>query len=119
MSADIHSPFELLEPPSGGADKLRARLAAGEPGPFVAEWVSAFSLVALAVLVASLYLGSSPPEPSPAVAAHAPMLDAPEFDRLLGREPEIQLIRVELDQEPIQAEEVESTDPRVRIYQLL
>lgn len=109
--------FELFEPPRGGVEKLRARLV--EPAadvPFVARPVAAISLVAVAALAASLYFVPQLREPA---AAAESMLEAPQFDRLLGREPQVVPISVQLNQQPTRAEEVESTDPKVRIYQLL
>jgi hypothetical protein len=108
--------FELLDPPHGGIEKLRARLAEQHDGPHVARPLAAFSLLALAALAASFYFLPDPREPE---VASESMLAAPEFDRLLGREWSVVPISVQVDQQPTAVEEVESTDPRVRIYRVL
>ena len=107
--------FELLEPPRGGVEKLRARLAEADAVPHVARPLAAFSLLALVALAVSLYWVSKPREPE----ATASLLEAPEFDRLLGREAPFVPISVQVDQQPAVAEEIESTDPKVRIYRVL
>jgi len=46
------------------------------------------------------------------------MIDAPEFDRLLGRELAAGLLTVDVNEQMVQAEPVPSSDPSVRIYRL-
>jgi hypothetical protein len=116
MNTDHGSLFELLEPPSGGVEKLRARLAEAHLGPVGASPLWAFSVLAVVALVALLYYLPDAPEPSP--LAGPSILEAPEFDRLLGRELLAVPISVQLNQQPVAAEEIESTDPKVRIYEL-
>jgi hypothetical protein len=108
--------FELLEPPRGGVEKLRARLAEPDAGPRIARPLAVFSVVAIFAIAASLHFLPEPREPAVAAAS---MLEAPEFDRLLGRELRVLPISIQRNEQPIAAEEVESTDPKVRIYELL
>ena len=106
--------FELLDPPRGGVEKLRARFAAADVGPRVSRPLAAFSLLVLAALAVSLYFVPEPREPEA-----ASMFDAPQFDRLLGRDAPVVPISVTVDRQPAAAEEMESTDPKVRIYRVL
>ena len=115
MQSDLDSPFEMLEPPPGGVERLRARLAAPEPvrGGL---GVAAAGVAALAVLVALLTLVSNEQRLDERDNA---ILQARELDRLLGREPPRVPLTVERDGQPQQTEELPSSDPRVRIYRAL
>lgn len=116
MSTEPESPFDLLEPPPGGIERMRARLA--EPARSQpAFWLSASSITALAVLFAFLAVISTELR-GPGVAADA-MLNAPQLDRLLGRELRFVPLTVEQDGKTIPTEELPSSDPRVRIYRIL
>lgn len=115
MQNDPESPFEMLEPPPGGVERMRARLAAPEPvqGGF---GIAAAGVAALVVLVALLALVASERHSRDADNA---ILAAPELDRLLGREAPPVPLTVERDGRPQQTEELPSSDPRVRIYRAL
>jgi len=118
MQSDPESPFELLDPPSGGVARMRARLAAPEPvrGGFR---LAVAGVAALAAFFALLAVISNERRGSDAGNA---ILAAPEFDRLLGREgtqhPPLPLT-VERDGRAVPTEELPSSDPRVRIYRML
>ena len=91
-----------------------------DPGP--CRRVSAlafFSLLALVALVASLYYMQRVRPSRRRLAADASMLEAPEFDRCSAGSRKSCRSAFSSNQQPIEAEEVESTDPKVRIYQLL
>jgi hypothetical protein len=116
MSTEPESPFVTLEPPPGGIERMRARLA--EPARSQsAVWLSASSIAALAILCAFLAVISTGLR-GPGVAADA-MLNAPQLDRLLGRESRFVPLTVEQDGKTIRTEELPSADPRVRIYRML
>ena len=108
--------FKILEPPPGGVERMRARLA--EPPQRAARFaLAAFSVAAALALAAVLVYRPIAP-PSPGVADNA-MLAAPELDRLLGRDTPPVPLTVKRDAEPVQLEELPSTDPQVRIYRML
>jgi len=114
MNRDDQPLFAVLEPPPGGAARLRERLlsdrssAARWPGTAIA------GLAALVTLCALLfYLPAQRGE-----RADAAMLEAPEFDRLLGRERAARPLIVDVNEHTVQAEAVPSSDPSVRIYRL-
>jgi hypothetical protein len=115
MQNDPESPFEMLEPPPGGVERMRARFAAPEPvqGGF---GIAAAGVAALAVLVALLALVSNDKQSGDADNA---ILASHELDRLLGREVQPVPLTVERDGRPQQTEELPSSDPRVRIYRAL
>jgi hypothetical protein len=115
MQSDPESPFELLEPPVGGVERMRARLAAPEPGQ-PGFGIAGAGIAALAVLVALLALVSNERHGSDADNA---VLAAPELDRLLGREAQPVPFTVERDGRRQQIEQLPSSDPRVRIYRTL
>jgi hypothetical protein len=115
MQTGPESPFELLDPPPGGVERMRARLA--DPSRvrhgigFAASSVGV--LAALIALLAIFSIETHGP------AADNPMLAAPELDRLLGREARTIPLTVERDGRALQIEELPSSDPRVRIYNVL
>ena len=115
MQNDPESPFELLEPPPGGVERMRARFAAPEPvrsgfGVAGAGVAAIAALVALLALVVGERHGRD---------ADNAILAAPELDRLLSREAQPMPLTVERDGQPQQIEELPSSDPRVRIYRTL
>jgi hypothetical protein len=116
MQSDPESLFEMLEPPPGGVERMRARFAAREPaGRGFA--VAAMGIAALAVLVALMALVSN--ERHGRDVADNAILEAHEFDRLLGREVQPVPLTVERDGRPQPMEQVPSSDARIRIYRAL
>lgn len=109
--------FDLFEPPPGGVERMRARFAKplqARVGPGLA----AFGVAAVAVLAALVVLlPMEPPPTSPTV--DSAILAAPELDRLLGRASQSLPLTVERDGQPVQTEELPSSDPQVRIYRVL
>ncbi|HZF29771.1 MAG TPA: hypothetical protein VE907_11665 [Gammaproteobacteria bacterium] len=108
--------FELLEPPAGGVERFFARLAQPEVRT-AGVGLAAFSVAALLALVAVLVYRPTAP-PSPGVADNS-IVAAPELDRLLGREAAPVPLTVKRDDQPVQIEELPSSDPQVRIYRVL
>ena len=108
--------FELLEPPPGGVERMRARF--GEPPRSRASFRLAAVGVAAALALAAVlvYLPIAPP--SSGVADNA-MVAAPELDRLLGRDTPPVPLTVKRGDHGVQIEELPSTDPQVRIYRML
>jgi hypothetical protein len=116
MQTERDALFELLEPPPGGVERMRARFAE-LPRSRVGFGMSAFGVAAVAVLAALVALLPNGPQP-PAIADNT-ILDAPELDRLLGRESAPAPLTVERDDQRVQIEELPSSDPQVRIYRVL
>jgi Mrp family chromosome partitioning ATPase len=116
MQTEPESLFELLEPPPGGVERMRARFA--EPWRARRGVVFAASGIAgLAALVALLAILSS--EMGGRTTADNALLAAPELDRLLGRESRPVPLTVERDGQAVQTEELPSSDARIRIYRVL
>lgn len=115
MQTEPESPFELLEPPPGGVERMRARLA--DPSR-VRQGIgfAASSVGVLAVLIALFAIFSIETH---GPAADNPILAAPELDRLLGREARTIPLTIERDGQVLQTEELPSSDPSVRIYNVL
>ena len=116
MQNEPESPFELLEPPPGGIERMRARLAE-PPRSRRGVGLAAAGVAAVAALAALLAVVST--EMRTRSAGDNAMLAAPELDRLLGREPRAIPLTVERDGQTVQTEELPSSDPRVRIYRVL
>lgn len=116
MQTERDALFELLEPPPGGVERMRARFA--EPAQArVGFAVPAFGVAAVAVLAVLVALLPHPDAP-PAVVANS-LLAAPELDRLLGRQSAPVPLSVERGDQRVQVEELPSSDPQVRIYRVL
>ena len=116
MQTEPESLFERLDPPPGGVERMRARLA--EPSRVPREFLLATSsVVALAALVALLAVLST--EMRGRNAADHAILASPELDRLLGRQTRSVPLTVERDGRILQTEELPSSDPRVRVYRVL
>ena len=115
MQTGPESPFEQLEPPPGGVERMRARFA--EPSRARhGVGLAASGVAALAALVAVLAVLST--EMRSRTAADT-MLAAPELDWLLGRKSQPIPLSVERDGQVVQTEELPSSDPRIRIYRVL
>jgi hypothetical protein len=125
--------FELLDPPPGGAQRLRALLLAA---PHAAEqpprWTGAASLATLTALLGAIYFGIAlPPMPlvtagsgaatriEPASDIAEGLLASPALDGLLGRIPLEAALSVRIDDRTVETEELPSSDPKVRIYRML
>jgi hypothetical protein len=116
MQTEPESLFELLDPPPGGVERMRARFA--EPARLRHGFgLAASGVASLAALVALLAVLSS--EMRGRSAGDDAILAAPELDRLLGREGRPMPLTVESDGRLLQTEELPSSDPLVRIYRVL
>jgi hypothetical protein len=115
MQNERDTVFELFEPPPGGVERMRARLAA-PLRPRMGVALAAFGVAALAALVVAALLPEG--AQAPAGGGNA-VFAAPELDRLLGRESRPLPLQVERDGQAVETEELPSSDPNVRIYRVL
>jgi hypothetical protein len=116
--------FRELEPPPGGAERFAQRLderAATRPSPRARVLAMAAAVAAVAVVTAVLLL-RQPGDAPPQVVATAPppveVYGAPEFDRLLGRSAQPAELMVMVNMEAAAVTEIETTNQKVRIYQI-
>jgi hypothetical protein len=121
---NIDALFKELEPPPGGAERFAQRLdeiAAARPSPRARVLAMAAAVAAVALVTAVLLL-RQPDDGTPTLVSDAPpsveVYGAPEFDRLLGRAaPPAQLV-VMVNMEEAAVTEIETTNQKVRIYQI-
>jgi hypothetical protein len=108
--------FRELEPPPGGAAKLRERLRASGDSQAVPAWWLGPVAVAVVAAVAVLAFRLVPD------AARSPeagsLIMAAEFDRLLRRPPEPYDLVVRRGAERIAVSELETRDPTVRVFHI-
>ena len=116
--------FKALEPPPGGAERFAQRLdeiAAERPSPRARVLAAAAAVAAVAVVTAVLLL-RQPDDPAPArVADTQPAVDiynSPELDRLLGRPSRPAELVVMVNMETANVTEIETTNEKVRMYQI-
>jgi hypothetical protein len=116
--------FRELEPPPGGAERFAQRLdeiAAERPSTRARALAMAAAVGAVALVTAILLLRPSDDAP-PVVVADAPpaveVYNAPEFDRLLGRTSPPAELMVTVNMEAANVTELETTNQKVRIYQI-
>ena len=116
MKVEKDSAFRELEPPPGGAARLRARLAA-RPGPLDGpiRWLGPIAVALVAAI--AVFAFRALPGPEPAAASNEIMM-ASAFDRLLGRESEPFALSVTRGTETLAVSELEGNEPGVRMYTL-
>ena len=115
--------FKELEPPPGGAERFAQRLeeiAAERPSSRTRLLAMAAGVAAVALVTAILLLQPASDVP-PESVANEPAVDvynAPELDRLLGRAAAPAELMVTVNMETVAVTEIETTNKRVRIYQI-
>jgi hypothetical protein len=115
--------FKELEPPAGGAARFAQRLdeiAATRASPR-ARVLAAAAAVAAVALVTAVLLRQPDDAPPTLVADASPPVEvygAPEFDRLLGRSARPAEVVVMVNMEAAAVTEIETTNEKVRIYQI-
>jgi hypothetical protein len=116
--------FKELEPPPGGTDRFARRLdeiAAERPSPRARVLAVAAAGAAVALVTAILLLRPSDEAPPVLIADQPPAVDiynAPELDRLLGRPSQPAELMVLVNMEAANVTEIETTNQKVRIYQI-
>jgi hypothetical protein len=125
MSPDHSELFRALEPPAGGRERFRQRLArhAAHTNAYSRRWVFAGSTITAIAVSAVLLFGIlepavTPDAPDPPDALVASVIQAPEFDRLLGRSSAPTDLRVAIDDKPVPVSELASTNAKIRIYEI-
>ena len=117
--------FKDLEPPPGGGERFAQRLdevAAEQPSSRARVLAMAAATAGVAIVTAILLL--RPPEDASQVeiaATEPPTVDvynAPELDRLLGRSSVPAELMVTVNMQPANVTEIETTNQKVRIYQI-
>ena len=117
--------FKELEPPPGGAERFAQRLdevAAEQPSSRARVLAMAAATAGVAIVTAILLL--RPPEDASQVeiaATEPPTVDvynAPELDRLLWRSSVPAELMVTVNMQPANVTEIETTNQKVRIYQI-
>jgi hypothetical protein len=116
--------FKHLEPPPGGAETFAQRLdetPKERPSPRARVLATAAAIAAVALVTAILLL-RQPGEGPPVLIADAPpavdIYNAPELDRLLGRPSQPAELMVMVNMETVNVTEIETTNEKVRIYQI-
>jgi hypothetical protein len=116
--------FKELEPPPGGAERFTQRL-----DEVAAEWPSARALAlgvaaatAAVAIVTAILLLRQPDDASQVEIVGAPppvdVYNAPELDRLLGRSAAPADLVVTVNMQAANVTEIETTNEKVRIYQI-
>lgn len=116
MKIERNRPFEQLEPPRGGAARLRRRLDRAAARRFEPSWRLAAACAGVAAVIAAVLAlrGTVAPEPEPQLA----ILSSPALDRLLGRPSSPVALAVRRNDEESTTTELPSSDPSIRIYAL-
>ena len=116
--------FRQLEPPPGGAEGFARRLdeiAAERPSRRARVLAAAAAVAAIALVTAILLPRQSDDAPPMHVADEPPAVDlynSPELDRLLGRTSQPAELMVMVNMETVNVTPIETTNQKVRIYQI-
>jgi len=122
MSTERHSAFTQLDPPPGGAERFARRLDEGAPSSpqwhrFALAGAAAAAAAAAALVVAIVMFGD-PPELGTDAQARVDVYNAPEFDRLLGRQAQAAELTATVNDQMVTVTEVATQNANVRIYSL-
>ena len=115
--------FTELEPPPGGAERFAQRLdeiAAERPSSRARVLAVAATAAAVALVTTILLLPTTDVPPVRVSDAPPPVdvYNAPELDRLLGRAATPAELVVTVNRETAAVTEIETTNEKVRIYQI-
>jgi hypothetical protein len=116
--------FRQIDPPPGGAEAFAQRLdeiAVERPSHRTRVLAMAAAVAAIA-LVTAILLSRQPDDAPPVrVADEPPAVDiynSPELDRLLGRTSQPAELMVMVNMETVSVTPIETTNQKVRIYQI-
>ena len=117
--------FKELEPPPGGAERFAQRLdevAAEQPSSRARVLAMAAATAGVAIVTAMLLLRRPEDASQVVIAATEPpavdVYNAPELDRLLWRSSVPAELMVTVNMQPANVTEIETTNQKVRIYQI-
>lgn len=116
--------FKQLQPPPGGPEGFTRRLdeiAAERPSRRARVLAMAAAVAAVALVTAVLLLRPTSDDTPVRVSDTSPAVDiynAPELDRLLGRTSQPAELVVMVNMETADVTEIETTNEKVRIYQI-
>lgn len=117
--------FKELEPPPGGAERFARRLdevAADGPSSRARLLALAAAIAGAAIVTATLLLRQPDDTSQIGIAATEPpavdVYNAPELDRLLGRSSAPAELMVTVNMQAANVTEIETTNEKVRIYQI-
>jgi hypothetical protein len=117
--------FRELDPPPGGTERFAQRLdemSAARPSRGARALMLAAATLASVALITALTLLRQPSDTLETVVADAPpavdVYNAPELDRLLGRATPPPKLMVVVNMQAADVTEIESTNEKVRIYQI-
>ena len=119
MSIERHAAFTQIDPPPGGAERFAQRLDEGAPrSPQWHRFALAAAVGAAAVLAVAIVMFRDPPELATNTQASVDVYNAPEFDRLLGRQPQAAELTATVNDQMVTVTEVATQNANVRIYSL-
>ena len=121
MNNERHGLFADLTPPPGGAERFAKRLdeTAHAEAPRWRRFAFAGAACAAVALVVAVVLLREPSDSASSTVAAAPVIyDAPEFDRLLGRPSRPTELMVTRNAQAAVVAQVETTNEKIRIYDL-
>ena len=116
--------FKELDPPPGGAERFAQRLdeiAAERPSQRARVFALAAAAAGAALVTAVLLLRQPDDTAQVQIADATPSVDlynAPELDRLLGRATPPADLMVSVNMQAANVTEIETTNQKVRIYQI-
>ncbi|HEY3518632.1 MAG TPA: hypothetical protein VGL98_16405 [Gammaproteobacteria bacterium] len=116
--------FKELEPPRGGAERFAQRLdeIAAERPSHRARILALVAAAAGVALVTAVLLLRQPDDAGQVQIANTPppvdVYNAPELDRLLGRTAAPAELMVTVNMQAANVTEIETTNQKVRIYQI-
>lgn len=119
MSTERHAAFTPLDPPPGGAERFARAL--DEDAPRSRRWhrfALAGAVAAAAALVVAIVMLRDTPESATDTQLSVDVYNAPEFDRLLGRQPQTAELTATVNDQMVTVTEVATQNANVRIYSL-
>jgi hypothetical protein len=116
MKVEPNTLFEMIDPPAGGENAMRARLRETHTPRTRRFLLPAAALAGLAA--AAIWFVQTRNEAPPITVAEAELYDAAEFDRLLGRMPAPVDLHVSVNGRDANVVLLGRPDSKVRIYQI-
>jgi hypothetical protein len=117
MNVDRNELFRIFEPPRGGVERIRERMAGARGPGFHTGWraVAAGAAIALLLVVIARFPHD---ELRRETTLSSDIYSAPQLDRLLGRESEPIELNVRINGEEANVVQLASSNARIRVYAL-